>query len=404
MLIDRDGTERFYPFNIMHPVWELRCGALRIFEKYRKRFPGAGLLFQCEKNRLYSFMQRFGISEAPARKGNVLALDSRFIPNSLLASEIDNFAVVFPRGFNAKLGDHIIATFYPEELAVQEHYTLDNPDFPSCNFSSKTGIFLENLWDAVYHNEDEILNDRELFADYFLPSSEINKYSYAINHENIRMGQGVRISPNVVLDASGGPIIIGKGVHIMPQATIIGPCYIGDNTVIKIGAKIYEKTSIGEFCKVGGEVENSIIQAYSNKQHEGFLGHSFLGEWVNLGADTNTSDLKNTYSEIKLRIRDKEFETGKIFLGLLCGDHTKSAINTQFTTGTVAGVCGILVREGFLPNFIPSFSWGGRADSPTYKLSKAIETAQIVMKRRNRQLSGFEIALLKEEHENVSAR
>ena len=121
--------------------------------------------------------------------------------------------------------------------------------------------------------------------------------------------------------------------------------------------KIYGKTSIGETCKIGGEVENSIVHAYSNKQHDGYLGHSYLCEWVNLGADTNTSDLKNTYGEIKVNLENKEINTHRIFLGLLCGDHTKAGINTMFTTGTVAGIAGILVNEWFLPNTIPSFSW-----------------------------------------------
>jgi UDP-N-acetylglucosamine diphosphorylase/glucosamine-1-phosphate N-acetyltransferase len=188
----------------------------------------------------------------------------------------------------------------------------------------------------------------------------------------------------------------------MSNTVIYGPCYIGKNSTIKPGAKIYPNTSIGEWCKVGGEVENSIFQAYSNKQHEGFLGHSFISEWVNLGADTNNSDLKNTYSNISMQLPHKLVNTNRIFLGLICGDHTKSGINSMFTTGTVSGLCGILVKEWFLPNYIKSYTWGGKTNSPIYKFEKAIETAKIVMLRRNKELCEEEIELLKLEYERVS--
>jgi UDP-N-acetylglucosamine diphosphorylase/glucosamine-1-phosphate N-acetyltransferase len=171
---------------------------------------------------------------------------------------------------------------------------------------------------------------------------------------------------------------------------------------VKAGAKIYGKTSVGESCKFGGEIENAIIHAYSNKQHEGFLGHSYIGEWVNLGADTNTSDLKNTYANIKVTLEGREIDTEKMFLGLLCGDHTKSAINTSFTTGTVAGVCGILVHDGTLPAVIPSYAWTGRKNSPIYKIDKALDVARIVMARRGKELLPEEELLLRQEYEKVS--
>ncbi|MFA7626651.1 MAG: hypothetical protein WCZ17_06340, partial [Candidatus Kapaibacterium sp.] len=218
---------------------------------------------------------------------------------------------------------------------------------------------------------------------------------------DIRIGNNVKISPSVVIDASEGKVLIDDDVKIMPQATILGPCFIGKGTTVKIGAKIYGETSIGPMCKVGGEIENTIIHAFSNKQHEGFLGHSYIGEWVNLGADTNNSDLKNTYGEINMILPHKEVKSGRIFLGLMCGDHTKSGINTMFTTGTVAGTCAILVKEWFLPNFIKSFSWGGKSNSPAFRFHKAIETAKIVMQRRGKVLTEEEIELLRLEYERI---
>jgi UDP-N-acetylglucosamine diphosphorylase/glucosamine-1-phosphate N-acetyltransferase len=188
----------------------------------------------------------------------------------------------------------------------------------------------------------------------------------------------------------------------MPQSTIYGSCYIGCNTTIKVGAKIFSKTSIGPWCKVGGENENAIIQSYSNKQHDGYLGHSYLCEWVNIGAGSNTSDLKNTYGNIKVQLREKEINTERMFMGLLCGDHTKSAINTAFTTGTTAGICGILVADGFLPNVIPSFAWRGTKGCSQYKIDKALETAQIVMQRRNKKLLPEEIELIEQEYKIIT--
>ncbi len=206
-----------------------------------------------------------------------------------------------------------------------------------------------------------------------------------------------------MLDASQGPIIIGNNVQIMPQATILGPAYIGDNSVIKIGAKLYQNVSIGESCRVGGEVKNSIFQSYANKQHDGFVGDSFLSEWVNLGADTNTSNLKNTYSQIKITIENEEINTGMVFLGLQCGDHTKSGINSMFNTGTVCGISAMLVDEWYQQKFIPSFIWGGGKNSTIYKIEKAIESARIVMQRRGKILTFEEEQLMRKEYKRVSS-
>ncbi|ROL59394.1 hypothetical protein D9V86_10710, partial [Bacteroidetes/Chlorobi group bacterium ChocPot_Mid] len=254
------------------------------------------------------------------------------------------------------------------------------------------------LWD-VFDLIDEGINDD---FRYFSNHVDFNSYSkdgvHFVNSIDIKIGKNVKLSAGVVLDASEGKIIIDDDVNIMANAVICGPCYIGKNSIIKIGAKIYGKSSFGEFCKVGGEVENSVIHAFSNKQHDGFLGHSYLGEWVNIGADTNTSDLKNTYSNIKVRLRDYDINTYRMFLGFLCGDHTKTAINTSLTTGTVAGICGIIVADGFLPNSIPSFAWRGTKGCSKYKLEKALEVAKTVMQRRNNILLDEEIELITREY------
>ena len=191
----------------------------------------------------------------------------------------------------------------------------------------------------------------------------------------------------MVLDATNGPILIDRDAVVMPHTAIEGPTYIGPGSKIKMGTKIYEGTSIGPVCKIGGEVDNSIVLGYSNKQHDGFLGHAYIGEWINLGAGTSNSDLKNNYSSVKVYLHGEEIDTGHIFIGLMMGDHSKTAINTTLNTGTVVGVSANLFGEGFPPKYVPSFAWGGAKGLTEYKLDKAIATARKVMARRDKELT-----------------
>ena len=169
----------------------------------------------------------------------------------------------------------------------------------------------------------------------------------------------------------------------MPNAVIEGPASIGDRTVVKVGAKIYHGTSIGRECKVGGEVEASIVQSYTNKQHDGFLGHSYLGSWVNIGADTNTSDLKNTYGSVKVQLELERIDTGMQFVGVMMGDHSKTGINVMFDSGTVVGVSCNVYGAGLPPKFVPGFSWGDGKSLSVYDLEKGLETARRVLLRRD---------------------
>lgn len=403
----------YYPFSIMHPIWEILVGTCKIYEKYSYFFPEAKIIYNGRKEQTESFFTRTESQKEWYKKGNILSLDASIYLNKRLFDKLINL-------ISGNADNSIIFTFqskpfgiYLSEKDADKSEEFTRPDLLSdldVNIFSKFNRFeidnvqkINYLYDAIFLNADAIKDEVDFFNNYQRFNDDgYNKVS-SINPNEIYIGRDVTIAPNVVLDASDGPIIIDDNVKIMPQATILGPTYIGKNSLIKIGAKIYHNNSFGKWCKIGGEVEESIIQGYSNKQHEGFLGHSFISEWVNLGADTNTSDLKNTYSNIKIRIENQEIDTGKTFLGLLCGDHTKSGINTMFTTGSVVGICGILVKDWFLPNFIPSFSWGGGKNSPIYKVEKAIETARIVMKRRNVDLTPVEEKLMTMEYERVQS-
>lgn len=251
---------------------------------------------------------------------------------------------------------------------------------------------------------DEIALNREVEgiirrpADLFQMNANVIETDFAaltqgrvskdISAENMVYGdylfveEGAEIR-GAIIDATS-PVYISKGVKILPGTTMIGPIVLGEGTLVKMGAKIYGGTTIGPFCKVGGEINNAILLGYSNKSHDGYLGNSVIGEWCNLGADTNVSNLKNNYSEI--RLWDYQMErfvgTGTIFCGLMMGDHSKCGINTMFNSGTVVGVSANVFGAGYQRNFIPSFSWGGPQGMRTYRLDKALEVADIVMERR----------------------
>ncbi|MGB0850797.1 MAG: glucose-1-phosphate thymidylyltransferase, partial [Bacteroidia bacterium] len=218
--------------------------------------------------------------------------------------------------------------------------------------------------------------------------------------ENIFVEEGADVEA-AVLNSKNGPIYIGKNATIMEGALIKGPFALGSSATIKMGAKIYGDTSVGPSCKVGGEVSNTLFYGNSNKGHDGFLGNSVIGEWCNLGADTNSSNLKNNYAQVKLwnYTKSRFVNSGLQFCGLIMADHSKCGINTMFNTGTVVGVSANIFGASFPRNFIPSFTWGGATGFATYSLGKAFETARIVMSRRQQELNETEKEILKNVHE-----
>ncbi len=250
----------------------------------------------------------------------------------------------------------------------------------------------EFLWEFIRENAAYIKRDfNDVFYDkdnYF----ETEMGTTVINPYNVWIGDGTAIKPGVVIDATEGPIVLDENVTIMSNAVIIGPAYIGKGSTIKICAKIYKGTSIGPMCKVGGEVEDTIFQGYSNKQHDGFLGHSYLGEWVNLGADTNNSDLKNNYKTVSVYFypQEKEIDSQNQFVGAFIGDHSKTGINSTINTGTVIGVGCNLFGLGMIAKHISSFHFGTGSETNKYLLDKFIETADIVKKRRDMLFSESE--------------
>ena len=247
------------------------------------------------------------------------------------------------------------------------------------------------------------LNGNEIRSDFKLITS--NRVSAIVSSTNILIGDNIFVEEGATLEAAvlnstDGPIYIAKDATIMEGALIKGPFSLGKGSTIKMGAKIYGDTSIGPKSKIGGEVSNTVVQANSNKGHEGFLGNSVIGEWCNLGADTNSSNLKNNYASVKIWNYTKRrfLNSGLQFCGLIMGDHSKCGINTMFNTGTVVGVSANIFGAAFPRNFIPSFTWGGATGFATYSPSKAFETARIVMERRGVELDEQEKEILMQIH------
>lgn len=383
------------PLAYTRPVYDLNCGILSLREKVCLRFPKSSVI-------LHSREYLTGIIKErnPDIKVNDLSGDSILFINGRLVID-DSIAKII-----SKLPEDLIlhnesgvialklSRKYNAQNLLNADGLIDLNKISSLPRENKNATLIRYSWELVNINGSEIQNDFNLLTKKTKQHKTFNKLTVIKNRKQVFAQRDSMIDPFVVIDASEGPIYIGKKVHIMPHVYIQGPAFIGDYSIIKSHTSIYHNTSIGKVCKVGGEVENSIIHSYTNKQHDGFLGHSYLGSWINLGAGTNNSDLKNNYGIIDLHVNGKSVSSGSQFVGLIMGDHSKTAINTMFNTGTIVGVSCNIFGAGFPPRYIPSYTWGGSEWLRTYNLSKSKEVAAIVMNRRNMRLSESESGLL----------
>ena len=274
-------------------------------------------------------------------------------------------------------GEDVIAFFTKDS---QDEVNFDSYEAIEYN---ETVLKIEHTWDIFATNGKAIQADFDLLTQG-RESQPIPSSCNVIGAEHIFIEEGAKLE-FATLNANSGPIYIGRDAEVMEGSLIRGPFALCEHATVKLGAKIYGPTTVGPHSKVGGEVNNSVIFGYSNKGHDGFLGNSVIGEWCNLGADTNNSNLKNNYAEVRLWDYETEgfAKTGLQFCGLMMGDHSKCGINTMFNTGTVVGVSANIFGSGFPRNFISSFSWGGHSGFTTYLTKKAFEVCEVVMKRRN---------------------
>lgn len=383
ILFDSDVRNSLLPFTYTRPVADIRIGILTIREKW-EFFLGFTTTTITEEY----LEDKYPMVEL---ENNIL-INASFLPTQNLVNQIRKLSknqAIFQ-------DDQIIAFFTSD--------TQENVDFDSYEQIE----FLDDLIQIKQTTDIFLLNDKAIQADFNLitkgrVSEPIPEGVHVVDKENIFIEKGASITFSS-LNASKGPIYIGKDSEIMEGSLVRGPFALGENSILKMGAKVYGATTLGPYCKVGGEINNSVLFGYSSKGHEGFLGNSVLGEWCNIGADSNTSNLKNNYAEVKLWNYDDErfINTGLQFCGLMMGDHSKCGINTMFNTGTVIGVSANIFGAGFPRNFIPSFSWGGVTGFTTYHMNKVIEVAKVVMKRRGLELSQLDKNILQYVFETTS--
>ncbi|PLX12408.1 MAG: glucose-1-phosphate thymidylyltransferase [Marinilabiliales bacterium] len=387
ILFDDKSWDNLLPLTFTRPVCEVRTGILTIKEKWEKILD-VKLSYLTQEYLQAKYLLNVD-------DDNIL-INGSVIPNAEVLNRIKSL-----KHNEALVNDQKI-------IAVR----LEKKDVSTFNYTKLSAYQTKNYelefititwpWDIFKFNGENIISDFELLTKD-RKSAKISTTNKLLGEENIFVEEGAKIE-FAILNASTGPIYIGKNTEIMENSVIRGPFALCDHGVIKMAAKIYGPTTIGPYSKVGGEINNSVLFGFSNKAHDGFLGNSVIGEWCNLGADTNNSNLKNNYAEVRLWNYESQrfIKTGLQFCGLIMGDHSKCAINTMFNTGTVVGVNANIFGEGFPRNFIPSFSWGGAHGFTIYDIRKAYEVAEIVMQRRNLVLDNIEKNILKEVFERTS--
>ena len=380
-------TSVFKPLSYAHAIAELRVGVYTMIESLTRE----NIIIHTRKELAPVIKERY-----PNLKVNEVAEGTETILINARAKNpleiIDHLISHKKDHVHIGSGEYVVAARTTKGLPPKMIEKIGQGEVIDIKPTEDSSFTLySSLWNMIHENPEAIENDAKQFSKNFT-AIDPKQYPgvFIINEKAVSLGKGVSISPSVVLDASKGSIILDDGVTIQPHTSLIGPIYIGKNSLVKSGSKIFGGNTIGPVCKVGGEIENSIILGYSNKQHDGYLGHSYLGEWCNLGAGTNTSDLRNDYGNVSVKIENQNIDTGSMFVGLLMGDHSKSAIGTQFNTGTVVGVHANVFGAGFPPKWLPNYSWGGSQIMKKQSADKALEVARIVMKRRGIDLSDAE--------------
>ena len=374
---DAQYWEDFLPLTFTRPVAELRCGILTFSERWQKILDNTEISFFTENYLQGKFKNPEDVES--------LFLVTNFLPTDTIIQQIKDL----------ELGEALV---YEDELVAAR---INMKGFSLNQIEKMTDIkeeliFFKKPTDLFTYNEKAIDFDFELLTHGKTSQELSSTNGFLGDKKDLFIEEGAQVEFSTI-NTKTGKIYIGKNAEVMEGCNLRGPIALCEESKFNLGAKIYGATTVGPHSKVGGEVNNIIIFGYSNKGHDGFVGNSVIGEWCNLGADTNSSNLKNNYASVKLwNYRTKHFEdTGLQFAGLIMGDHSKTAINTQLNTGTVIGVASNIFREGFPPNLIESFSWGGFKDDERFKLDKAYEVAEKVMARRKLPLTDDDKAILK---------
>ncbi|MBK8946531.1 MAG: glucose-1-phosphate thymidylyltransferase [Ignavibacteriae bacterium] len=383
-IFEDEEYKQLQPLTFFRPSYHLKCGILSLHRKIRRNYPNVRVELNT-RGYLRNVIKQNHPSEIVnhVMSDMMLFLNGRILVDDTLVNQIpldgkDEIFVSKNNFIGARVSEKNL-----ESISNSLKDVLSINDFPELPRKEVDVTIINYPWDLITYNHQELIKDFKKLTSESENFIKDFPGVYFLNKENIFLGKDVKIKPGVILDAEEGPIFIGDNVQILHNASIQGPVFIGEETIVKMSATIYHNTSVGKVSKIGGEIENTIIHSYSNKQHNGFLGNSYLGSWVNLGAGTTNSDLKNNYGTIKVLINNQQIDSGKQFVGLTMGDHSKAAINTSFNTGAVVGVSSNIFGGTFPPRYIPSFSWGGSEALTTYDIDRSIEVAERVMQRRN---------------------
>lgn len=403
VFFDDSLADDFYPLNLSHCAGELRCGALTLFEKWSRRIAHSELSYLTKPYLAPTVSKKLNCkanSIGNSKDQQYLFVNPRFLPDDTVAARIadlDGEGAFYS-------GDELVAVKVgPSSKLLSALKHLMDADFDltaAADEIAKRAVQLKRadveatsdmvLWALVKRNSEQFAVDFEhlrpqLDFKRMFEFAEIDDDALIYNLKDVYIAKGTRVDGQVVLDARGGPIYIGENVTIAAHTRVEGPAYIGDYCQL-VGGRIREGCSFGPHCRVGGEVEESVFLGYSNKYHDGFMGHAYVGEWVNFGAMTTNSDLKNNYGSIKVELPSGVLDTGLSKVGSLVGDHTKTGIGTLLTTGMVLGFSVNLFGGGLAGGkHLPSFVWGGADGFTEYDPAKAQATAKVVMERRERK-------------------
>ena len=367
ILADFEAHLRFAPLSLTRPIGDIRVGLFTNLERWSILLPDDHIGFQTESYLRDEFEE--------LNDGKIV--NACIIPNEDFVASI----VYLEDNCRLMLGNNTMAISGTGKNII--------------NYKGEIPILINHRWELLSVNAAAISNDINLIKES-IAYQKIPKDIIVIGpKDSIYLEEGAILS-SCTLNTNEGPIYISKGAEVMEGALIRGPFALCENAVVKMGAKIYGASTIGPFCKVGGELSNVIFQSYSNKGHDGFLGNSYIGEWCNLGADTNVSNLKNNYDSVSSYCYEKkeEVNTGLQFLGLFMGDHSKTGINSMFNTGAVVGVSCNLYGAGFFPKHTLSFSWGEPNALEPFRIEKSLEYANKMMERRSEKLSAEEENIL----------
>ena len=384
-IIFEDQNSAFLnPFSLTHPVFELRCGVYTNLERIIKNVKNDDKIILIVREELKDLVEY----KYPGYEVNPVCIPKGIFVNSACIWTDD----IFEKIKNKK-------TYFKDDILISASSDIDinlnnlNLFFDSCKqvYTDIDIKYIKYLWDTIDLSFDQLEEDFQDFSNQKL--GNIHTSNIIQNDENIYVGDNASIGAGSVIDATNGSVIISNDTKIDIGSLIQGPVYIGPNCIINPGTKLRGNVVLGSYCKVGGEITDSIFQGYSNKQHDGFLGHSYICEWVNLGANTNNSNLKNNYSNVRFHLNDEIIETNKQFLGIMMGDYSKSGISTMFNTGSYIGIGANIFGGGFQNKKINSFQWG--QDDKT-DIEKFIKTCKILKSRRNQSLHESEEMLLRE--------